>query len=60
MSGLQISRKVGDKVVIFLNGKELTLTVEEFRGNSVRLSFHGDRDFQVYRQEIAEEALNRA
>jgi sRNA-binding carbon storage regulator CsrA len=60
MSGLQITRKLGEKVVVFIDGKELTLTVEEFRGNSVRLSFHGDREFEVYRQEIAEKALHRA
>lgn len=60
MSGLQITRKVGDQIVIWMDGKEVVLTVEEFRGNSVRLSFHGDREFEIYRQEIAEKALHRA
>lgn len=60
MSGLQILRKIGEQVVIHLNGKEVILTVEDVRGSYVKLSFQGDRDIQIYRQEIAEKAIARA
>lgn len=56
MSGLQLTRRLGEQVIILVDGKELVLTVEEFRGNSVRLSFQGDREFQVYREEIVDKA----
>lgn len=60
MGGLQITRRLDEQVVITIDGKELRLTVEEFRGNSVRLSFQGDREFQVYREEIADKKVVRA
>lgn len=60
MGGLQITRRLDEQVVITIDGKELRLTVEEFRGNSVRLRFQGDREFQVYREEIADKKVVRA
>lgn len=60
MSGLQILRKIGEQVVVTLDNKEMILTVEDIRGSYVKLSFQGDKDIAIYRQEIAEKALHRA
>lgn len=59
MGGLQITRRLDEQVVITIDGKVQRLTVEEFRGNRVRLRFHGDREFQVYREEIADKKVAR-
>lgn len=58
--GLQLSRKTGEQVVVYLDGKELILTVSEVKGGTVKINFQGNKEFQIYRQEIAEDALNRA
>lgn len=60
MSGLQILRKIGEQVVINFDNREVVLTVEDIRGSYVKLSFQGDKDIQIFRQEIAEKALHRA
>jgi carbon storage regulator len=56
---LVITRKVGDRVKI---GDDITVTVLEVSGSSVRIGIDAPSDVRVYRHEIIEatEAENRA
>ena len=49
---LILSRKKGQSIVI---GNEITISVKEIRGNTVRLCVSSPRSLPVYREEILRE-----
>lgn len=48
---LALTRKVGEKIVV---GDNITITVVDIKGDSVRLSFDAPREVKIYRGEIYE------
>ena len=46
---LILTRKIGESIRI---GDDIVVTVEERRGNHIRLSIKADRDIPVHREEI--------
>lgn len=54
MGGLQLYRKRGEKIIISVGDKRLTMTITETTANSVKLLFSGDKEIVVKREEIAD------
>ena len=53
---LVLSRRSGESIVI---GKDVVVTIVEFRGDQVRVGIDAPRSVQIYRQELYEE-ISRA
>lgn len=48
---LVLTRRLGEKLSITLDGKELIVTFIHRKGGQIRLGFSGDKDFQIDRVE---------
>lgn len=55
MSGLTLTRRLGERVVVRHAGAEMIVTVIEIRGTQVKLAFTAPREFTVYRSEVQEQ-----
>jgi carbon storage regulator CsrA len=54
-SGLRLSRRVGERVVIGIGeGDTIDVTVEEIRGSRVALRFNAPDDITIHRSELLE------
>jgi carbon storage regulator CsrA len=49
---LVLTRKRNESVRVSIGGKELTLTVNRIKGDSVRLAFDAPREVQILRTEL--------
>jgi carbon storage regulator CsrA len=51
---LGLSRKVGEEVVVTMDGKEMVIKITEIRrGNRVHMSFTAPESIVIHRQEVA-------
>lgn len=51
---LVLTRKVGETVDIFVDGRTIEVTISHVKGNQVGLSFEADRDIIIDRREISD------
>ena len=55
---LVITRKVGETVVLDLNGRRCEIKVVSNKGNQVRLGFEAEREIHIVRKELEEKDGN--
>lgn len=58
MSGLVLSRRVGESVTVRHAGTELRIVVTELHGTQVKLAFIAPREVTVFRSEV-QDAIDR-
>jgi carbon storage regulator len=52
---LVVSRRIGEKVVIWPSTEKVTVTVVDSRRDRVRLGIDAPKNVKVYREEIAQD-----
>lgn len=50
---LVLSRRIGEKIVISIAGKEVVLSIVSVRDGKVRLGFEADPSIIIHREEVA-------
>ncbi len=51
--GLLLTRKVGESIVVLVNGQKILVSVESIGAKSTRIRVHAPNEHKIWRKEIA-------